>query len=231
MTGLAVTLREVRFHRGEWRARFDLSVPAGALVAVLGPSGAGKSTLLDLIAGFEVPDAGRILFGDADLTCAAPAERPVSMIFQENNLFAHLDVETNVALGIDPRGRLDAAGRERIRAILADMGLVGMERRFPAQLSGGQRQRVALARALLRDAPVMLLDEPFGALDPRLRAEMLSLLRRLHAARGMTVLFVTHLPQDAAAIASHVVRIEDGRIAGFAAVTGAPGTNGGKGTS
>jgi thiamine transport system ATP-binding protein len=212
-TGLDVVLEGVRFSHGEWRVAYDLAVPAGAVVLVVGPSGAGKTTLLHLIAGFLVPQAGSIRIGGRDVTCALPHERPVTMIFQENNLFAHLDAFTNAGLGLDPRGRFDEGARRRILAALADVGLAGMERRLPRELSGGQRQRVALARALLRASPVMLLDEPLTALDPPLRREMVALLSRLHERHGMTMFIVSHEPAAALPLASHVAVIEAGRVA------------------
>ncbi len=213
--GLPVALEDVRFSHDNWAVHYDLAVPAGAVVLVLGPSGAGKTTLLNLIAGFLVPQAGRILIGEKDITCAPPHARPVTMIFQAHNLFAHLDVFTNAGLGLDPTGRFTSAQAARIRQTLADVGLAGLERRLPAQLSGGQRQRVAIARALLRASPVMLLDEPLTALDPALRREMAGLLARLHAAHGMTMLIVSHEPQDLLPLASHVAIIENGRLAAF----------------
>src|SRR5690606_16318521 len=149
-----------------------------------GPSGGGKTTLLHAIAGFEQPEAGSLRFAGQDLLPLAPAQRPVSMLFQDHNLFPHLTAAENVALGLKPSLRLDAGERERVAATLAEVNLAELASRRPAELSGGQRQRVALARALLRGKPLMLLDEPFGALDPGLRREMIArvdALRRSHA--------------------------------------------------
>ncbi len=218
MSGMEIRLENVLFRYGETQMRFDVSVAAGALVAVMGPSGAGKTTLLNLIAGFERPESGRVLIGGRDMTDVPPAARPVSMIFQENNLFAHLDVETNVGLGLEPSGRLSAAQRRRVAEALASTGLSGLNRRRPGELSGGQRQRVAIARALLRDRPVMLLDEPFAALGPALRAEMLELIAGIHRERGFTVVMVTHRPQDARAIAETALFISAGRVLASAPV-------------
>jgi thiamine transport system ATP-binding protein len=135
------------------------------------------------------------------------------MVFQENNLFGHLDAAANVGLGRSPSLKLNAADRAEIAAALARVGLAGKEKRLPRELSGGERQRVALARVLVRDRPVLLLDEPFASLGPALRADMLDLLRDLHAERGMTVLMATHQPDDAEAIASRIVFLEEGRVA------------------
>lgn len=218
MSGAAVRLDQVSFSYGETAMAFDLAIEAGSIVAVMGPSGSGKSTLLNLVAGFETPASGRILIGDLDATAIPPAQRPVSMIFQENNLFAHLDVASNVGLGRSPALRLSASDRRDIAAALARTGLAGKERRLPGELSGGERQRVALSRVLVRDRPVLLLDEPFASLGPALRREMLELVRALHAERGMTTLMVSHHPEDAEALADHVAFVEDGRIAAFAPV-------------
>jgi thiamine transport system ATP-binding protein len=215
----AVRLDAVTFGYGEVAFSFDTDFAAGRITAVMGPSGSGKSTLLNLVAGFETPSGGRVLIGGADVTAVAPAGRPVSMVFQENNLFAHLTVEQNVGLGRSPSLRLSPADRADIGAALARTGIAGKEKRLPAELSGGERQRVALARVLVRRRPVLLLDEPFASLGPALRDDMLALLATLHGEQGMTVLFVTHQPDDARRIADAVVFLEDGRIA----ATGAAG--------
>lgn len=193
---------------------FDGSFEAGALTAVMGPSGSGKSTLFALIAGFEEPASGRVTIGGDDVTRKAPGERPITYVFQENNLFAHLDVSTNVGLGIAPRRRLRSEEREKVEAALGHVGLSGLGSRMPGTLSGGERQRVALARALVRRRPVLLLDEPFAALGPSLREEMLALVRALHDEGGLTTLMITHRPADARAIADRILFIEGGRIAG-----------------
>lgn len=197
--------------------RFDLSVPAGEILALMGHSGSGKSTLLSLIAGFETPLAGEIRIAGKDVSSLAPALRPVSMIFQENNLFAHLDVVANVGLGRSPSLRLSAEDRAEIGQALARVGLAGKEGRLPRELSGGERQRVALARALVRDRPVLLLDEAFASLGPALRDDMLDLVDDLHASKGMTVIMVTHDPRDARRIASRTAILENGTIAEVAA--------------
>ncbi len=216
MTGISVTMDRATFRYEDMEMLFDIRFEAGGLYAVMGPSGAGKTTLLNLVAGFEAPRSGRILFDGRDMTRTGPDRRPVSMIFQENNLFAHLTVRTNIALGLHPDGRTTAEDDRRIREALERTGLTGLESRLPGELSGGQRQRVALARALLRDRPVMLLDEPFAALGPALRRDMLEFVAEIHRERGFTIIMVTHLPEDALAIAERVVFMDEGRILGCA---------------
>jgi thiamine transport system ATP-binding protein len=205
-------LVDLRFRYEDMRMRFDLAVEAGELVALIGPSGAGKSTLLSLIAGFDRPESGRILIDGVDVVGRRPAERPVTLLFQDHNLFAHLTIADNVGLGIDAGLRLDAAGRERVELALAEVGLAGMGGRLPRQLSGGERQRAALALALVRNRPILLLDEPFAALGPALRREMLDLVGRVRRARGLTVLMVSHQPADALYAADRTAFVEAGTI-------------------
>ncbi len=207
-----IVLDDVRFDYDDMRMLFSAAIPAGAFVGVIGPSGAGKSSLLNLIAGFEVPLSGRIVMDGIDHTDAPPQDRPVTMLFQENNLFFHLDVFTNVALGISPSLKLGDEDRAAVAAALARVGLSGMEGRRPREMSGGERQRAAIARALVRRRPVLLLDEPFAALGPALRHDMLQLVRDLRDERGLTVIFVTHNPGDAERAATHTAFVEGGRI-------------------
>lgn len=212
--GAALALDAVAFaYPGATAMRFDLAILAGEVVAVMGPSGSGKTTLLSLIAGFEEPADGTIRIGGEDVTRLPPGRRPVSMILQENNLFAHLDVEANVGLGRSPSLRLTAKDAADIDDALVRVGLAGKQKRLPRELSGGERQRVALARVLVRDRPVLLLDEAFASLGPALRDEMLDLVAEFHALRGMTVVMVTHDPRDARRLASRVAFVEAGRIA------------------
>lgn len=205
-----LTLDHLEMSWGDWRLEANLSVPRGARVALIGPSGAGKSTLLSAIAGFQKPDKGRVLWNDEDLTPLPPAARPVSMLFQDNNLFPHLTAAQNVGLGIRPDLRLNTAGHAQVKAALDRVGLGGLGGRKPGQLSGGQIARVALARTLLRDKPIMLLDEPFGALGPALRMEMLALVTEIADETGATVVIVSHDPDDAKIAAGHVILVADG---------------------
>lgn len=205
-------LRAVTFRYEDMLMSFTLRVERGACLALIGPSGAGKTTLLSLVAGFERAESGRILIEGRDVTDLPPVERPVSMVFQDHNLFPHLSASANVGLGIHPGLRLSGADRARVSDALRRVGLAGLERRLPAQLSGGERQRVALARALVRNRPVLLLDEPFAALGPALRREMLDLVNALRAAQDLTVLFVSHHPEDARAAATQTAFVQDGRI-------------------
>ncbi len=202
-------LDRVEITQGAFRLTADWQVPAGAKVAVIGPSGAGKSTLLMALAGF-VPYAGKMLWQGNDLGPMPPGERPLSILFQDQNLFAHLTLTQNLGLGLSPRLRLDAKDHARIEATLRRVGLDGMGARRPGQLSGGQIGRAALARALLRARPILLLDEPFAALGPALKAEMLDLVSETAAETGAAVLMVTHDPADARRFAGLTVLVEGG---------------------
>lgn len=210
--GPRIAFEQVAFTYGETAFGFDLAFRGGVVTALMGPSGSGKSTLLNLIAGFEMPASGRIRIGEQDVTALSPAARPVSMVFQENNLFGHLSVENNVGLGKSPSLKLDVKDREAIAEALVRVGLAGKARRMPRELSGGERQRVALARVLVRERPVLLLDEPFASLGPALRDDMIELVRALQEERQMTVVFVTHHPEDARKIAKDVVFLENGKV-------------------
>ena len=192
---------------------FHFSVAAGEKIAILGPSGAGKSTLLSLIAGFQFAESGTILLNNEDHTRTPPASRPVSMLFQENNLFAHLTAEQNIALGFHPGMKLNAEQKVQLAQIAEQVSLTPLLKRLPSQLSGGQRQRVALARCLVRSQPVLLLDEPFSALDPALRNEMLALLETICDPRQLTLMMVSHNTDDAARIAPRAVVVDNGTIA------------------
>ena len=191
---------------------FDLQVAVGTRIAIVGPSGAGKSTLLNLIAGFVLPTRGEIWLNGENHTQSAPYERPVSMLFQENNLFPHLTVQQNLALGLKTSLKLTALEQDQIERVADAVGLTSFLSRLPNSLSGGQKQRVALARCLLRDKPILLLDEPFSALDPELRLEMLNLIDELCHSKNLTLLLVTHQPSELTGKVDHMLRIENGRI-------------------
>lgn len=193
---------------------FDMRLARGEIVTLSGPSGSGKSTLVDLICGFLEPISGDISWDGTSILSLAPAKRPVSALFQTGDLFDHLDVATNIALGINPRGQLAPAQRARVHKVLTEIELPGFERRMPAQLSGGQRQRVALARSLVRDKPVMLLDEPFSALDTDTRDEMAALVFRLTRERDLSVLVVSHDSADAGRLGSRAISLRDGKLEG-----------------
>jgi thiamine transport system ATP-binding protein len=196
--------------RGSFTLTADFSLPEGARCALLGPSGAGKSSLLGAVAGFVAPARGRVLWQGSDLTPLAPAGRPLSIIFQDHNLFAHLSVFQNVALGISPGLRLSQDDRARVEETLARVGLAGFGPRLPGTLSGGQQGRVALARMLLRARPMLLLDEAFAALGPAQRAEMLDLVADLLDATGATLLMVSHNPADALRLCPLTVAVGGG---------------------
>ena len=211
----------------DFYACYTLKVPAGALCGLIGPSGGGKTTFLHAIAGFETPSGGVLRFAGRDLIGLPPAERPLSILFQDHNLFPNLTAAQNVGLGLDPRLRLRPDDRRAVEEALRRVGLEGLGQRRPVELSGGQRQRVALARALVRKRPLMLLDEPFGGLDPGLRQEMVALVDQLRRDRGLTVLISLHTPQDIGGTADLMAFIADGRVAAVdrPAVLLAPGRN------
>lgn len=191
---------------------FNLHLARGERVAVLGPSGAGKSTLLSLIAGFLPLHGGHIVLNGVDHSTSPPARRPVSILFQEHNLFSHLTVQQNIGLGLHPGLRLTPAQQQELRLLAQQMAIDSMLNHLPGELSGGQRQRVALARCLIRHQPVLLLDEPFNALDPALRQEMLNLLDEVCTGRQLTLLMVSHDIAEAARIAPRSLVIADGQI-------------------
>ncbi|KIC36014.1 thiamine ABC transporter ATP-binding protein [Leisingera sp. ANG-M7] len=204
-------LETCRIMNGDYAVEADLEIAPGACVAVIGPSGAGKSTLVEAVAGFLPVTRGSILWNGAELTRQAPGKRPVAMLFQDGNLFPHLTVAQNVGLGLHANLRLSSAEWSRVDAALERVGLGGMGTRKPAALSGGQQSRVALARVLVQGRDILLLDEPFAALGPALKAEMLDLVAELARESGATVLMVSHDPNDARRIADQVVLVADGK--------------------
>lgn len=191
---------------------FVLQVEQGERLAIIGESGAGKSTLLNLIAGFETPASGQILLNDCDHTQTQPAERPVSMLFQDNNLFPHLTVAQNIGLALAPSLSLNATQQQQVREIAEKMGIEPLLSRRADQLSGGQKQRVALARTLLRDKPILLLDEPFSALDPIRRHELQQFILDICVERNLTFLMVTHQLEETKNLFTRVVEIREGKV-------------------
>jgi len=192
--------------------RFDLDLEAGEILSLIGPSGSGKSTLLNLVAGFLAPHAGQILLDGIAIETASVGSRPVSIVFQQYNLFPHLDLYTNVALGIDPSLRLNRAQAAAVADALDQLGLSDLQRRKPGELSGGQRQRVALARVLVRRRKILLLDEAFAALGPALRAELIGLVRNLVRDNNMHALLVSHQPRDALLASARTAFICAGKV-------------------
>jgi sulfate transport system ATP-binding protein len=190
----------------------SIAVPDGSLTALLGPSGGGKSTLLRVIAGLEEPDAGTVVIGDQEVTEHPPQRREVGFVFQHYAAFKHMTVADNVAFGMTVRRRPKDQTRARVQELLELVGLAHLGKRYPSQLSGGQRQRMALARALAVEPQVLLLDEPFGALDARVREELRAWLRRLHDEVEVTTIFVTHDQEEALEIAEQIVVINEGRV-------------------
>jgi sulfate/thiosulfate transport system ATP-binding protein len=211
---MSIHVRNVTKRFGEFTAVDDVSleVVGGSLTALLGPSGSGKSTLLRIIAGLEMPDSGEILISGEAATTLKPQKRNVGFVFQHYAAFKHMTVRENVAFGLKVRKRPRDEIRERVDQLLRLVQLHGFAHRYPAQLSGGQRQRMALARALAPDPQVLLLDEPFGALDARVRAELRDWLRRLHDEVHVTTVFVTHDQEEAMEVAGQIAVLNHGRL-------------------
>ena len=211
---MSIFVRNITKRFGNFTAleNVSLEVPAGSLLALLGPSGSGKTTLLRVIAGLECADAGSVHYGDEDVTDSSARDRNVGFVFQHYALFRHMNVFENIAFGLRVRKEDKGKIGERVRELLHLVRLEGIERRYPSQLSGGQRQRVALARALAIRPKVLLLDEPFGALDAKVRQELRAWLRQLHDEIHMTSVFVTHDQEEAFEVADHVVVMNKGRV-------------------
>ncbi|MGH2936480.1 MAG: sulfate/molybdate ABC transporter ATP-binding protein [Gaiellaceae bacterium] len=211
---MAIEARNVTKRYGDFLALDDVSieVPSGSLTAVLGPSGSGKSSLLRVIAGLEVPDAGEVFISGKEATALAPQKRGVGFVFQHYAPFTHMTVWDNIAFGLAVRRRPKAEIRARVSELLELVQLPGLGPRYPSQLSGGQRQRMALARALAPEPEVLLLDEPFGALDARVRKELRAWLLRLHDETHVTTIFVTHDQEEALELADNVVVMNAGRV-------------------
>ncbi|AEV74797.1 sulfate ABC transporter, ATP-binding protein [Mycolicibacterium rhodesiae NBB3] len=210
----AITVRAANKHYGDFAAldNVDFDVPAGSLTALLGPSGSGKSTLLRAIAGLDQPDTGTITINGEDVTGVPPQQRGIGFVFQHYAAFKHLNVRDNVAFGLKIRKKSKAEITEKVDNLLEVVGLAGFQTRYPNQLSGGQRQRMALARALAVDPQVLLLDEPFGALDAKVREDLRAWLRRLHDEVHVTTVLVTHDQAEALDVADRIAVLNKGRI-------------------
>ncbi len=202
----------ITFNYEQMPMQFTLSVQKGERVAIIGESGAGKSTLLNLIAGFDLPTSGEIWLNNCNHTQTEVASRPVSMLFQDNNLFPHLTVEQNIGLALVPSLKLNVGQKAQVAEIADKMGIAEFLARRADQLSGGQKQRVALARTLLRYKPILLLDEPFSALDPKRREELQQLVAKLCQERNLTLLMVTHQIEESRALFDRILCVENGRI-------------------
>jgi sulfate/thiosulfate transport system ATP-binding protein len=209
-----ITATDITKRFGEFEALrgVSLEIPSGSLTALLGPSGSGKSTLLRVIAGLEVPDSGSVVIDGRDATALAPQQRGIGFVFQHYAAFKHMTVRENVAFGLRVRKRPRAEIAARVGELLGIVGLAGYADRYPSQLSGGQRQRMALARALAVEPGVLLLDEPFGALDAKVRAELRAWLRRLHDEVHVTTVLVTHDQEEAMDVADRIAVLNDGAI-------------------
>jgi sulfate transport system ATP-binding protein len=210
----AIIVRGANKHYGDFAAldNVDFEVPSGSLTALLGPSGSGKSTLLRAIAGLDQPDTGTITINGRDVTGVPPQRRGIGFVFQHYAAFKHLTVRDNVAFGLKIRKRPKAEIKEKVDNLLEVVGLAGFQTRYPNQLSGGQRQRMALARALAVDPEVLLLDEPFGALDAKVREDLRAWLRRLHDDVHVTTVLVTHDQAEALDVADRIAVLNKGRI-------------------
>ncbi len=208
---MSITFDNLALRYEDFHLTADFALKPQMKYAILGPSGCGKSTLLAAIAGFMDVDQGRILLEGQDITNLSPAKRPVSLLFQDHNLFPHMSVMNNVALGLKPDLKLTTKDTEAINQALKHVDLADQATKFPSELSGGQQQRVAIARALLRDKPLMLLDEPFAALGPALKHEMLDTVARIVDTNNTTLLLVTHDPDDALYIADETIFIANGK--------------------
>ncbi|MHA7649277.1 sulfate/molybdate ABC transporter ATP-binding protein [Mycobacterium sp. ML4] len=210
----AIVVRDAYKHYGDFVAldHVDFVVPTGSLTALLGPSGSGKSTLLRTIAGLDQPDSGTVTINGRDVTRVPPQRRGIGFVFQHYAAFKHLTVRNNVAYGLKIRKRPKAEINEKVDHLLQVVGLSGFQNRYPNQLSGGQRQRMALARALAVDPEVLLLDEPFGALDAKVREDLRSWLRRLHDEVHVTTVLVTHDQAEALDVADRIAVLNHGRI-------------------
>ena len=190
----------------------NISLEPDKIYAVVGPSGAGKSTFLNLISGFASISSGSIVWNGKEISNLPPAKRNVSILFQDNNLFPHLSVWRNLALAVTHWPKISRDNEEKLKAVMSEVGILGLENRKPSQLSGGQQRRVALARVLLQKNKILLLDEPFSALGPSLKDQMLELIKKIAKNKKLLVLMVTHDPADAKKVASQTLIIKDKKV-------------------
>ena len=210
MSGLE--LNSLNFLRDSFSLNLSTALPQRSKTLLVGASGAGKSTFLSLIAGFLYPKTGKIIWEGEDITSLPPQDRPLTLLFQEHNLFPHMTLEKNVALGLLPSLKLKEEEKEKLQEMLKKVGISHLQTKYPFELSGGERQRAALARSLLRQKPLLLLAEPLGPLGPGLRKEMLDLLNFVADEFKLTLLITTHQPEEAFSLADHMLFLEEGRI-------------------
>ena len=190
----------------------NISLEPDKIYAVVGPSGAGKSTFLNLISGFASISSGSIIWNEQEISHLPPAKRSVSILFQDNNLFPHLSVWRNLALAVTHWPKISRDNEEKLKAVMSEVGILGLENRKPSELSGGQQSRVALARVLLQKNKILLLDEPFSALGPSLKDQMLELIKKIAKNKKLLVLMVTHEPADAKKVASQTLVVKDKKV-------------------
>lgn len=205
-------VEQIKLSRKGQNFHFDFKLKPASKLAIMGPSGSGKSTLLDLISGFASPSSGSLSYDGLDFTTADVAARPVTLLSQSDNLFPHLNLFQNVALGLTTKANLTTKHRELTLKAIENVGLSGHKHKLPTALSGGQQQRAALARSLLKAKPILLLDEPFSALDQDLRADMASLVNNICNQHGLTLITVTHDERDAALLSDKVVQLNQGTL-------------------
>ena len=209
---MVLKINNLHIAQGGFRLTASLPSLESGIYAVIGPSGAGKSSLLAALGGFLPLQSGEVSWSGHDITALSPDKRPMAMLFQDNNLFPHLSAERNIALALTSRAKLSNDQTEQVQAALKWVGLAGSGAKRPAQLSGGEQSRVALARVLLQDKPILLVDEPFSALGPALKADMLNLLAELARERGSLVMMVTHDPADALRIAEKTIVVAESTV-------------------